>query len=61
MKELGKTCQYEIYTGAGHAYMRRGDDPGTAQKGPGPVMGTYKNYPEQFIIQYHPLQLSEGR
>jgi carboxymethylenebutenolidase len=27
MKELGKTYDYEIYPGAGHAFMRRGDDP----------------------------------
>lgn len=27
MKELGKTYEYEIYEGAGHAYMRSGDDP----------------------------------
>jgi carboxymethylenebutenolidase len=27
MKDLGKTYQYEIYDGAGHAYMRQGDDP----------------------------------
>ena len=27
MNEAGKTYKYEIYEGAGHAYMRRGDDP----------------------------------
>ena len=27
MKETGKTYKYEIYEGAGHAYMRSGDDP----------------------------------
>lgn len=27
MRSLGKTYEYEIYQGAGHAYMRRGDDP----------------------------------
>jgi carboxymethylenebutenolidase len=27
MQELGKTYDYEIYDGAGHAFMRRGDDP----------------------------------
>lgn len=27
MNEAGNTYQYEIYDGAGHAYMRRGDDP----------------------------------
>ena len=27
MEEAGKNYQYEIYNGAGHAYMRRGDDP----------------------------------
>ena len=27
MKDGGKTYAYEIYAGAGHAYMRRGDDP----------------------------------
>lgn len=27
MKEAGKTYEYEIYDGAGHAYMRQGDDP----------------------------------
>ncbi len=27
MEEHGKTYQYEIYEGAGHAYMRSGDDP----------------------------------
>jgi len=27
MKEAGKTYEYEIYPGAGHAYMRQADDP----------------------------------
>jgi carboxymethylenebutenolidase len=27
MTEAGKTYDYKIYTGAGHAYMRQGDDP----------------------------------
>ncbi|HKJ43233.1 MAG TPA: dienelactone hydrolase family protein [Sunxiuqinia sp.] len=27
MEELGKTYEYQIYDGAGHAFMRRGDDP----------------------------------
>jgi carboxymethylenebutenolidase len=27
MKDAGKTYDYEIYDGAGHAYMRQGDDP----------------------------------
>ncbi len=27
MKEAGKKYEYEIYPGAGHAYMRQGDDP----------------------------------
>jgi len=27
MKSLGKMFEYEIYAGAGHAYMRSGDDP----------------------------------
>ncbi|MBS3806502.1 MAG: hypothetical protein KGY60_03285 [Bacteroidales bacterium] len=27
MKEAGKTYRYEIYTGAGNAYMRRGAEP----------------------------------
>lgn len=27
MKEFGKTYEYEIYDGAGHAFMRAGDDP----------------------------------
>jgi len=31
MNELNKTYKYEIYEGAGHAFMRRGDDPGGDQ------------------------------
>lgn len=27
MKQAGKTYEYKIYPGAGHAYMRQGDDP----------------------------------
>ncbi|MDZ7718753.1 MAG: dienelactone hydrolase family protein [Balneolaceae bacterium] len=27
MNEYGKTYEYEIYEGAGHAFMRAGDDP----------------------------------
>lgn len=27
MEKFGKTYKYEIYDGAGHAFMRRGDDP----------------------------------
>lgn len=27
MKQYGNTYEYEIYEGAGHAFMRRGDDP----------------------------------
>lgn len=27
MEKAGKTYEYEIYEGAGHAFMRRGDDP----------------------------------
>jgi carboxymethylenebutenolidase len=27
MDQFGKTYEYEIYEGAGHAFMRRGDDP----------------------------------
>jgi len=27
MEKYNKTYEYEIYTGAGHAFMRRGDDP----------------------------------
>jgi len=31
MGEAGKTYKYEIYEGAGHAYMRQGDDPDGAE------------------------------
>lgn len=31
MKKSGKTYDYVIYPGAGHAYMRRGDDPAADQ------------------------------
>jgi carboxymethylenebutenolidase len=32
MKEAGKTYDYLIYKGAGHAFMRRGDDPAEPEK-----------------------------
>lgn len=32
MKEAGKTYRYQIYPGAGHAYMRRGADPEGSQE-----------------------------
>ncbi len=34
MEQLGKTYEYEIYEGAGHAYMRSGDDPEKPQDDP---------------------------
>lgn len=34
MNELGKTYEYEIYEGAGHAYMRSGDDPDRPEDDP---------------------------
>lgn len=34
MNEFGKTYEYEIYEGAGHAYMRSGDDPEKPQDDP---------------------------
>ncbi|NNE68908.1 MAG: dienelactone hydrolase family protein [Rhodothermales bacterium] len=34
MAELGKTYHPVIYPGAGHAFMRRGDDPSTAKDDP---------------------------
>lgn len=34
MDELGKVYHPVIYPGAGHAFMRRGDDPGTASDDP---------------------------
>ncbi|MEX0846024.1 MAG: dienelactone hydrolase family protein [Balneolaceae bacterium] len=34
MKEFDKTYEYEIYDGAGHAYMRSGDDPEKPQDDP---------------------------
>lgn len=32
MKAAGKAYQYEIYPGAGHAYMRQGDNPAAAKE-----------------------------
>jgi len=37
MEEFGKTFDYEIYEGAGHAYMRSGDDPVTDRRDPNKV------------------------
>ena len=34
MAELGKVYDTVIYPGAGHAFMRRGDDPSTAEDDP---------------------------
>lgn len=34
MEKAGKTYEYEIYNGAGHAYMRQGDDPGASKDDP---------------------------
>lgn len=34
MEQFGKTYEYEIYEGAGHAYMRSGDDPEKPQDDP---------------------------
>jgi carboxymethylenebutenolidase len=34
MNTYGKTFRYEIYDGAGHAYMRRGDDPEASKEDP---------------------------
>lgn len=34
MKDFGNTYEYEIYEGAGHAFMRRGDDPNAASDDP---------------------------
>ena len=34
MSSLNKTYKYEIYPGAGHAYMRSGDDPGADAENP---------------------------
>lgn len=34
MNEFGKTYEYEIYEGAGHAYMRSGDDPESPEDDP---------------------------
>lgn len=37
MNEYGNTYKYEIYEGAGHAYMRRGDDPDLSSDDPNKV------------------------
>lgn len=34
MEKAGKTYEYEIYDGAGHAYMRQGDDPDAPNNDP---------------------------
>ena len=34
MNSYDKTYNYEIYDGAGHAYMRRGDDPEASKEDP---------------------------
>ncbi|MGN8226043.1 dienelactone hydrolase family protein [Gracilimonas sp. BCB1] len=34
MEKFGKTYQYEIYEGAGHAFMRRGDNPDAGSDDP---------------------------
>lgn len=34
MEKFDKTYEYEIYEGAGHAFMRRGDDPNAAKDDP---------------------------
>lgn len=34
MEKAGKTYEYEIYEGAGHAFMRRGDDPEAPEDNP---------------------------
>ncbi len=34
MKKFNKTYDYQIYERAGHAFMRRGDDPNTAKEDP---------------------------
>jgi carboxymethylenebutenolidase len=34
MEKAGKTYEYEIYEGAGHAFMRRGDDPDAPKDDP---------------------------
>ncbi len=31
MKELGKTYEVVVYEGAGHGFMREGEDPGSTQ------------------------------
>lgn len=37
MKAENKTFSYEIYEGAGHAFMRRGDDPEAKKDDPNVV------------------------
>lgn len=37
MEEAGNLYDYKIYEGAGHAYMRRGDDPAAAEDDPNVV------------------------
>lgn len=37
MDSLGKSYQYEIYDGAGHAFMRRGDDPAASSDDPNKI------------------------
>lgn len=34
MQKAGKVFEYEIYEGAGHAYMRQGDDPAASEDDP---------------------------
>ena len=43
MDEFDKTYEYEIYEGAGHAFMRRGDDPEAASDNPN-VMARNKSW-----------------
>ena len=43
MKKFDKTYEYEIYEGAGHAFMRRGDDPNTPADDPN-VMARNKSW-----------------
>lgn len=43
MEKFNKTYEYEIYEGAGHAFMRRGDDPNAPQDDPN-VMARNKSW-----------------
>lgn len=43
MEKFNKTYEYEIYEGAGHAFMRRGDDPNAAKEDPN-VMARNKSW-----------------